>query len=230
MNVGFQGRDDAQPVLPGGGDVDVGVAPRVDRDRLTRPAAGDRDRKPGRAPRRRSAETSGRIPAALSGDHSIGPLPILTPAIVAIVMGAGALAGCLGALLGLGGGVFLVPFLNAALGLDFKHAAAISLVTVIATSSAVSAGTLGLNLINLRLGMLLEVASAAGGVAAAITIDPDLRRVAGARLRRRRRAHRRPDADAPRSAERAARRRARIRGRWGDGFTRRKPGARSSTA
>ena len=81
-------------------------------------------------------------------------------------MGAGALAGCLGALLGLGGGVFLVPFLNAALGLDFKTAAAISLVTVIATSSAVSAGTLGLNLINLRLGMLLEVASAAGGVAA----------------------------------------------------------------
>ena len=53
-----------------------------------------------------------------------------------------------------------------ALGLDFKTAAAISLVTVIATSSAVSAGTVGLNLINLRLGMLLEVASAAGGVAA----------------------------------------------------------------
>lgn len=85
-------------------------------------------------------------------------------------MGAGALAGGVGALLGLGGGVFLVPFLNAGLGLDFKTAAAISLVTVIATSSAVSAGTAGLNLINLRLGMLLEVASAAGGVAAAITV------------------------------------------------------------
>lgn len=85
-------------------------------------------------------------------------------------MAAGALAGCLGALLGLGGGVFLVPFLNAVLGLDFKVAAAISLVTVIATSSAVSAGTVGRNLINLRLGMLLEVASAAGGVAAAITV------------------------------------------------------------
>jgi uncharacterized membrane protein YfcA len=97
-------------------------------------------------------------------------LPILTPSIVAIVMSAGAVAGCAGALLGLGGGVFLVPFLNAALGLDFKTAAAISLVTVIATSSAVSAGTAGLNLINLRLGMLLEVASAAGGVAAAITV------------------------------------------------------------
>lgn len=94
----------------------------------------------------------------------------VTPSIVAIVMASGAIAGCLGALLGLGGGVFLVPFLNAWFGLDFKTAAAISLVTVIATSSAVSAGTAGRNLINLRLGMLLEVASAAGGVAAGITV------------------------------------------------------------
>jgi uncharacterized membrane protein YfcA len=94
----------------------------------------------------------------------------LTPSIVAVVMVSGAVAGCLGALLGLGGGVFLVPFLNAWLGLDFKTAAAISLVTVIATSSAVSAATTGRNLINLRLGMLLEVASAAGGVATGVTI------------------------------------------------------------
>src|SRR5436190_9477328 len=85
-------------------------------------------------------------------------------------MASGVVAGCLGALLGLGGGVFLVPLLNAWFGLDFKTAAAISLVTVIATSSAVSAGTTGRNLINLRLGMLLEVASAAGGVAAGVTI------------------------------------------------------------
>jgi uncharacterized membrane protein YfcA len=85
-------------------------------------------------------------------------------------MASGAVAGCLGALLGLGGGVFLVPFLNAWFGLDFKTAAAISLVTVIATSSAVSASTTGKNLINLRLGMLLEVASAAGGVAAGATV------------------------------------------------------------
>ncbi len=95
----------------------------------------------------------------------------LTPSVVAIVMASGAVAGIMGALLGLGGGVFLVPFLNAWFGLDFKTAAAISLVTVIATSSAVSAGTTGRNLINLRLGMLLEVASAAGGVAAGLTIS-----------------------------------------------------------
>lgn len=83
---------------------------------------------------------------------------------------AGAGAGCLGALLGIGGGVFLVPFLNLGLGLPYKVSIATSLMTVIATSSAVSAGTAGKNLINLRLGMLLEVASAAGGLGAAMTL------------------------------------------------------------
>jgi len=80
-------------------------------------------------------------------------------ATVAAVIVAGSIAGCLGSLLGIGGGVFLVPFLNAGLGLDFKLAMAISLMTVIATSSVVSAGTAGRQLINLRLGMLLEIAS-----------------------------------------------------------------------
>ena len=78
-------------------------------------------------------------------------------------MGAGAVAGGLGSLLGIGGGVFLVPFLNAALGIPFKTASGISLMTVIGTSSAVSAGATGRGLINLRLGMLLQVAAGAGG-------------------------------------------------------------------
>jgi uncharacterized membrane protein YfcA len=91
--------------------------------------------------------------------------------VIANVMAAGIAAGSLGALLGIGGGVFLVPFLNVVMGLPFKVAAAISLVTVIATSSAVSAGTIGRNLINVRLGMLLEVASAAGGQVAGLTLS-----------------------------------------------------------
>src|SRR4029453_3560665 len=85
-------------------------------------------------------------------------------------MSAGAVAGMLGALLGLGGGVFLVPFLNLALGLPFKIAGAISLMTLIPTSSAASARTPGRNLITLRVGVLLEVASAAGGLVAALTL------------------------------------------------------------
>jgi uncharacterized membrane protein YfcA len=91
-------------------------------------------------------------------------------AVVFGVIGAGAVAGCLGSLLGLGGGVFLVPFLNAGLGLEFKVAAATGLMTVIATSSAVSAGRAGRNLINLRLGMLLEVSTTIGGLIAAFTV------------------------------------------------------------
>lgn len=93
-------------------------------------------------------------------------MPEITLLLLTTVLAAGAVAGWLGALLGIGGGVFLVPFLNAVLGLDIKIAAAVSLMTVIATSSAVSARTSGRQLINLRLGMLLEVASAAGGLAA----------------------------------------------------------------
>jgi len=87
--------------------------------------------------------------------------------VILAVIAAGAVAGCLGSLLGIGGGVFLVPFLNAGLGLQFKTAAAVSLMTVIATSSAVSAHTAGRQL-NLRLGMLLEIASTAGGLMAGI--------------------------------------------------------------
>lgn len=90
---------------------------------------------------------------------------------VAGVVGAGVVAGGLGSLLGIGGGVFLVPFLNAGFGMDFQIARAVSLMTVIATSSAVSAGAAGRNTINLRLGMVLEVASAAGGLAAGITVE-----------------------------------------------------------
>jgi len=84
------------------------------------------------------------------------------------VMAMGTLAGALGALLGLGGGVFLVPFLRQVLGLPAAVASGISLTTVIATSSVVSAKTSGRQLINLRLGMLLEVATAAGGLAGGI--------------------------------------------------------------
>jgi uncharacterized membrane protein YfcA len=72
-------------------------------------------------------------------------------------------------MLGIGGGVFLVPFLNLALGLSVTSAAAISLTTVIATSSSVSAGRTGEGVINFRLGMALEVATAAGSLLGGLT-------------------------------------------------------------
>jgi uncharacterized membrane protein YfcA len=96
-------------------------------------------------------------------------MPVLTATLALIIFTAGAVAGSLGALLGLGGGVFLVPFLNLALGFPFSVAAAISLTTVIATSSTVSAGRAGKHLINMKLGMLLEVATAAGSFLGGVT-------------------------------------------------------------
>jgi hypothetical protein len=98
-------------------------------------------------------------------------VPEITPLIVVIVAGVGAVAGCLGALLGIGGGVFLVPFLNAALGLPLNIAAGVGLMTVIATSSVVSAGSSGKGLVNLRLGMVLQIAAAGGGLVGGVTVE-----------------------------------------------------------
>ena len=86
-----------------------------------------------------------------------------------IVLAAGAGAGVLGALLGIGGGIVLVPFLNLVLHFPISQAAAISLVTVIATSSTVTASRAGAHLVNLRLGMVLEVATAAGSLLGGLT-------------------------------------------------------------
>lgn len=96
-------------------------------------------------------------------------MPSITPALALIVFVAGAAAGAFGALLGLGGGIFLVPLLNLGLGFPISVAAAISLATVIATSSVVTAGKAGQHLMNFRFGMLLEVATAAGSVLGGIT-------------------------------------------------------------
>jgi uncharacterized protein len=96
-------------------------------------------------------------------------MPVVTPLLTLIIFVAGAIAGSLGALLGIGGGIFLVPFLNLGLNFPLQAAAAISLTTVIATSSSVSAGRTGKQLINMRLGMVLEVATAAGSLLGGVT-------------------------------------------------------------
>jgi len=95
----------------------------------------------------------------------------LDPGLALTIFGAGTVAGALGVALGLGGGIFLVPFLTLALGFPLKTAAAISLSTVIATSSAVSARRAGNQLINLRLGMVLEVATTVGSLLGGITVQ-----------------------------------------------------------
>jgi uncharacterized membrane protein YfcA len=85
------------------------------------------------------------------------------------VMASGTVAGTLGAMLGLGGGVFLVPFLVSIVGLPFNEARGISLLTVIATSSAVAAINSGKSLINFRLGMMLQVSTSVGALLGGLT-------------------------------------------------------------
>jgi hypothetical protein len=91
-------------------------------------------------------------------------MPPVSAALALVLFASGAAAGIVGALLGLGGGVFLVPLLVLVLGVPMRLAVGISLTTVIATSSVVSSARAGRSLMNLRLGMLLEVATTAGGL------------------------------------------------------------------
>lgn len=77
------------------------------------------------------------------------------------------LAGWLGALTGLGGGVVIVPLLTVALGVDLRYAIGASLVSVIATSSGAAAAYLREGFTNQRLAMLLQVATTFGALGGA---------------------------------------------------------------
>jgi uncharacterized protein len=73
-------------------------------------------------------------------------------------------AGFVGAMLGLGGGIILVPGLTLLFHYDVKIAVAASLVSVIATSSAAATVYVSERFTNIRLGMLLEVATTSGAL------------------------------------------------------------------
>ena len=83
--------------------------------------------------------------------------------LVALV-GSGAAAGLLGALLGIGGGVIIIPLLVLAFGIGFKVAVASSLIAVVATSTAAGSVYVGKGLANMRLGMVLEIFTTLGGI------------------------------------------------------------------
>ena len=73
-------------------------------------------------------------------------------------------AGFLGSLTGLGGGVVIVPMLTLLFGVDFRYAVGASLVAVIATSSGAAAAYVREGYTNIRIGMLLEVATTIGAI------------------------------------------------------------------
>jgi hypothetical protein len=85
-----------------------------------------------------------------------------------VVFALSALAGFLGALTGLGGGVVVVPALTLALGVDMKYAIGASLVSVIATSSGAAAAYVREGFSNIRIGMFLEIATTLGAIGGAL--------------------------------------------------------------
>ena len=78
------------------------------------------------------------------------------------------LAGFLGALTGLGGGVVIVPLLALGFGVDIRYAIGASLVSVIATSSGAAAAYVREGYSNIRIGMFLEIATTVGAIVGAM--------------------------------------------------------------
>lgn len=86
---------------------------------------------------------------------------------VAIAFAVSVGAGLLGSLLGLGGGIIVVPALTLGLHLPIRYAIGASIVSVIATSSGAAAAYVRERLTNLRVAMFLELATTAGALTGA---------------------------------------------------------------
>ena len=81
-----------------------------------------------------------------------------------VKIAGGAVAGIFGSLLGLGGGILIVPLLTLVFPLDLRQAVGVSLVSVIMTSSAAAGVYLERHVADLRLGMRLELFTAIGAL------------------------------------------------------------------
>jgi len=96
-------------------------------------------------------------------------------AFMLIALVGSAAAGCLGALVGLGGGILVTPMLVLLCGIDMHIAMGSSLLAVIATSSGAAAGRSRDSLSNYRVGMFLEIAATVGAICGALMaalVDP----------------------------------------------------------
>jgi uncharacterized membrane protein YfcA len=92
-------------------------------------------------------------------------IPAMTVQTLALLVAAGSFcAGLLGALTGLGGGIVVVPMLTLLFHVDLRYAVGASLVSVIATSSGAAAAYVREGFTNVRVGILLEVATTVGAL------------------------------------------------------------------
>lgn len=92
----------------------------------------------------------------------------MTPLLFVVAVAALSFgAGFLGSLLGLGGGMIVVPALTLLLGIDIRLAIGASIISVIATSSGAAAAYVRDRLANLRVAMFLELGTTAGAITGA---------------------------------------------------------------
>jgi uncharacterized protein len=84
-----------------------------------------------------------------------------------ITFGASIAAGVCGSILGLGGGIIVIPVLTLVLGVNIKYAIGASVVSVIATSSGAAAAYVREHMTNLRVAMLLELGTTSGALTGA---------------------------------------------------------------
>lgn len=92
----------------------------------------------------------------------------MTPlALVAALFATSLVAGAAGAILGLGGGILLIPILTMVYGVDLHYAMGASIVSVIATSSGAAAAYLRTSLTNIRIGLFLTAATVSGALVGA---------------------------------------------------------------
>jgi uncharacterized membrane protein YfcA len=92
---------------------------------------------------------------------------VVTPVEVLSIFLMSILAGMIGAVFGLGGGILIIPFLTLVEGVPVPYAIGASIVSVVATSSASAATYVQDRLTNLRLGMFLEVGTVLGAMTGA---------------------------------------------------------------
>src|SRR4051794_38645386 len=88
-------------------------------------------------------------------------------AFTLVAFAASVAAGVLGSLLGLGGGIIVIPVLTLLLKIDIRYAIGASIVSVIATSSGATAAYVRERMTNLRVAMVLEIATTTGALTGA---------------------------------------------------------------
>lgn len=91
----------------------------------------------------------------------------MDPVMIALLLAVSVLAGLLGALFGIGGGIIFIPVLTIGFGLSATEAAAVSLVGIVATSAGSGAYYAEKKVANVRLGLLLEVGTTLGAIVGA---------------------------------------------------------------